>query len=130
MWTFAGVTLAGLAGVVLAQNSGVTRTVVTQADVSVPNREAVEARVEIAPGGVVGWHTHPGDEVSYVTDGELTLVVSGQPARKVLAGEGFVVPAGTVHSVRNEGNSAVKLVTVYIVEKGKPLVAPAPAPVQ
>jgi quercetin dioxygenase-like cupin family protein len=130
MWTIAGVVLVGLAGVVLAQNSGVTRTIITKADVSVPNREAVEARVEIAPGSVVAWHTHPGDEVSYITDGELTLVVAGQSARKVVAGEGFVVPAGTVHSAKNEGNSVTKLVTVYIVEKGKPLVSPAPAPVQ
>jgi quercetin dioxygenase-like cupin family protein len=130
MWIFASVALVGMAGVVLAQNSGVTRTVVTKADVSVPNREAVEARVEIAPGGVVGWHTHPGDEVSYVTDGELTLVVAGQPARKVVAGEGFVVPAGIVHSAKNDGNSATKLVVVYIVEKGKPLASKAPAPVQ
>jgi quercetin dioxygenase-like cupin family protein len=130
MWTLAGVTLAGLAGVALAQNSGVTRTVITKADVSVPTREAVEARVEIAPGGVVGWHTHPGDEVSYVTDGVLTLLIVGQPARKVVAGEGFVVPAGVVHSAKNEGASATKLVVVYIVEKGKPLASPAPAPAQ
>jgi quercetin dioxygenase-like cupin family protein len=130
MWTYASVALVGMAGFVLAQNSGVTRTVVTKADVSVPNREAVEARVEIAPGGVVGWHTHPGDEVSFVTDGELTLVVAGQRARKVVAGEGFVVPAGIVHSAKNEGNSATKLVVVYIVEKGKPLASSAPAPVQ
>jgi quercetin dioxygenase-like cupin family protein len=129
-WTVATVALVGLAGVVLAQNSGVTRTVVTKADVSVPNREAVEARVEIAPGGVVGWHTHPGDEVSYVTDGEITLLVAGQPPRKAVAGEGFVIPAGTVHSAKNEGNSATKLVVVYIVEKGKALASPASAPVQ
>jgi quercetin dioxygenase-like cupin family protein len=127
---FAGVAMVAMWGVVLAQNSGVTRTVVTQADVSVPKREAVEARVEIAPGGVVGWHTHPGDEVSYVTDGVLTLAVAGQPARKVLAGEGFVVPAGIVHSAKNEGNSPAKFVVVYIVEKGKPLASSAAAPVQ
>jgi quercetin dioxygenase-like cupin family protein len=129
-WTVASVALVGLAGVVLAQNSGVTRTVVTQADVSVPNREAVVARVELKPGGVVGWHTHPGDEASYVTDGETTLLVAGQPPRKVVVGEGFVIPAGVVHSAKNEGNSATKLVVVYIVEKGKPLASPAPAPVQ
>jgi quercetin dioxygenase-like cupin family protein len=130
IWTVAGVVLVALAGVVLAQNSGLTRTVVTKADVSVPNREAVVARVELAPGGVVGWHTHPGDEVSYVTDGETTLLVAGQPPRKVVAGEGFVIPAGVVHSAKNEGNSATKLIAVYIVEKGKPLAAAATAPVQ
>jgi quercetin dioxygenase-like cupin family protein len=130
MWTVAGVVLVALAGVVLAQNSGLTRTVVTKADVSVPNREAVVARVELAPGGVVGWHTHPGDEVSYVTDGETTLLVAGKPPRKVVAGEGFVIPAGVVHSAKNEGNSVAKLIAVYIVEKGKPLAAAATAPVQ
>jgi quercetin dioxygenase-like cupin family protein len=129
MWIVTGVALVGLAAVALAQNSGVTRTVVTKADVSVPNREAVMARVELTPGAVVEWHTHPGDEVSYVTDGETTLLVAGQPPRKVVAGEGFVIPAGTVHSARNEGNSASKIVVVYIVEKGKPLSSPAPAPV-
>jgi quercetin dioxygenase-like cupin family protein len=127
MWILAGVTLIGLAGVVLAQNSGITRTVVTKADVSAPNHEAIEARVEIAPRGSVGWHTHPGDEVSYVTDGELTLLVAGQPPRKIVAGEGFVIPAGIVHSAKNEGDSAVKLIAVYFVEKGKPLASPAPA---
>jgi quercetin dioxygenase-like cupin family protein len=129
-WTVATVALVGLAGVVLAQNSGVTRTVVTKGDVSVPNREGVVARVELAPGAVVGWHTHPGDEVSYVTDGELTLLVAGQPSRKVAAGEGFVIPAGVVHNAKNEGNSTTKVTVVYIVEKGKPLASPAPAPVQ
>jgi len=36
---------------------------VTKGDVSDPSREAVIARVEIIPGGVVGWHTHPGDDI-------------------------------------------------------------------
>ena len=45
----------------LAQASGLTRTLVTKADVSVANREAVVARVEVSPGSAAGWHTHPGD---------------------------------------------------------------------
>ncbi len=130
MWIVFSVVLAGSAGVVLAQSSGLTRTVVTKADVSVANREAVLARVELTAGGVTGWHTHPGDEVGYITDGETTLLVAGQPARKVVAGEGYVIPAGVVHNAKNEGNSTAKLVGVYIVEKGKPLASPAPAPAQ
>ena len=58
--------LLAFAGVIVAQAPGITRTMVAKGDVSVPGREAVVARVEIAPGGVAGWHTHPGDEVSYV----------------------------------------------------------------
>jgi quercetin dioxygenase-like cupin family protein len=126
----AGVALVACAGVIVAQAPALTRTIVTKADVSVPNREAVIARVEIAPAGIAGWHTHPGDEVSYVTDGEATLMVAGQPPRKVTAGQGFVIPAGVVHNAQNEGATPVKLVGVYIVEKGQPLASPAPAPAQ
>lgn len=125
-----GVALATCAGALVAQNPGITRTVVTRADVSVPNREAVVARVEVAPGGVSGWHTHPGDEISYVAEGEATLMIAGQAPRKIVAGEGFVIPAGVVHNAKNDSASAVKLVGVYVVEKGKPLASPAPEPAQ
>lgn len=126
----AGAALVGFVGVIVAQIPALTRTIVTKADVSVPGREAVIARVEVAPGGVAGWHTHPGDEISYVTEGEATLMVAGQPPRKVTAGEGFVIPAGVVHNAKNDSGTVVKLVGVYVVEKGKPLASPASAPAQ
>ena len=126
----AGAALAALAGVIVAQVPAITRTVVTRGDVSVPGREAVVAKVEIAAGGVAGWHTHPGDEVSYVSEGEATLMIAGQAPRKVVAGEGFVIPAGTPHNAKNESAAPVKLVGVYVVEKGKPLASPASAPSQ
>ncbi len=88
----AGMALVVFAGVLVAQNSALTRTIVTKADVSVPGREAVVARVEIAPGGVAGWHDRiPGrrDQLR-LTDGEATLMIAGQTPRKVKAGEGFV----------------------------------------
>jgi quercetin dioxygenase-like cupin family protein len=122
-----GAALFAFAGIIVAQNPGLTRTIVTKADVSVPEREAVVARVEVAPGGVAGWHTHPGDEISYVTEGEATLIVAGQPPRKVAAGEAFVIPAGVVHNAKNDGAIAIKLIGVYVVEKGKPLASPAQA---
>ena len=125
-----GIALAACSGLLVAQVPALTRTIVTKADVSVPNREAVIARVEVAPGGVAGWHTHPGDEISYITEGEATLMVAGQPNRKVAAGEGFVIPAGVVHNARNDGAAPAKLVGVYVVEKGKPLASPASAPAQ
>ena len=112
----------------LAQASGLTRTLVTKADVSVTNREAVVARVEVSPGSAAGWHTHPGDEISYVQEGEATLLQAGQPPRKVAAGEAFVIPAGVVHNAINHGQTPIKLVGVYVVEKGQPLATPAPAP--
>ena len=123
-----GAVLVAFAGVIAAQAPGLTRTIVTKGDVSIPNREGIVARVEISPGGVAGWHTHPGDEISYVADGEATLMIAGQAPRRVIAGEGFVIPAGVVHSARNDGATVTKLVGVYVVEKGKPLASPAPEP--
>jgi len=94
--------LAVVAAAGIAQAPAITRTVVARADVSVPGREAVAARVEVAAGGQSGWHTHPGDEISVVNEGEAVLMVAGQPPRKVVAGEGFIIPAGTPHNAKNE----------------------------
>ena len=125
---FVGTVLAGAAGLLMAQATGLTRTVLTRADVSVPGREAVVARVEVAPGAHAGRHTHPGDEISYVLEGEAELLVDGQPPRIVKAGESFVIPAGVIHDAHNASGAPTKLVGVYVVEKGKPLASPAPAP--
>ena len=121
-----GTALTIATGTLLAQASGLTRTIVGRADVSVPGREAVVARVEVAAGAKAGRHSHPGDEISYVLEGEATLLIDGQPPRQVKAGESFVIPAGTVHDAHNNGSAPIKLVGVYVVEKGKPLATPAP----
>jgi len=114
-----------LAGALFAQNPGIQRTVVHKSDVSVPGREAVIARVEIAPGAFAGRHTHPGDEISYILEGEGEILREGQPAQKVKAGDGIVIVAGTIHDAHNTGSQPLKLVGVYVVEKGKPLATPA-----
>ena len=119
--------LIAAAGVLLlAQNPGVQRTVVQRKDISVPGREAVIAHVEIAPGASVGRHTHPGEEISYVMEGEGEVLIQGQPALKLKAGDGFVVPNGAIHDAHNTGTQPLKLAAIYVVEKGKPLATPAP----
>lgn len=128
--TAVGVGAVLASGALLAQASGLSRTIVTKADVSVPGREAVIARVEVAPGAMAGWHTHPGDEISYIQEGEAELMIAGQPNRIVKAGEGFVIPAGVVHNARNSSTAPIKLVGIYVVEKGMPLASPAAAPAQ
>ena len=119
--------LIAAAGVLLlAQNPGVQRTVVQRKDISVPGREAVIAHVEIAPGASVGRHTHPGEEISYVMEGEGEVLIQGQPALKIKAGDGFIVPNGAIHDAHNTGTLPLKLAAVYVVEKGKPLATPVP----
>ncbi len=118
--------LLAAAGALFAQTPAIQRTIVTRKDVSVPGREAVIARVSIAPGGFAGRHTHPGDEISYILTGQGEVLMEGQPVLKVKAGDGFVVPAGVKHDAHNTGSVPLTLVGVYVVEKGKPLATPAP----
>jgi quercetin dioxygenase-like cupin family protein len=124
-WNWLGVAL--LVGATLcAQNPGLKRTVVTRGDTTVPGREAVIVKVELAVGASAGRHTHPGEEISYVTEGEGEILMEGKAPLKVKAGDGFVVPGGTKHDARNTGKQPLKLVAIYVVEKGKPLATPAP----
>jgi quercetin dioxygenase-like cupin family protein len=114
------------AAALIAQGPAITRTVVQRQDISYPGREAVVARVEIVPGGYAGRHSHPGEEISYVTEGELELLIDGQPPRNIKAGESFIIPGGSVHNGHNKGSVPVKFVGVYLIEKGNPLTNPAP----
>ena len=102
---------AGLTFSVFAQNTGVKRDIAQRGNVSVSGREAVVIRVEIAPGARTGLPTHPGDEID------------GQPARPLKPGDASVIPAGTVHDAYNNLSSPLKIVGVYVVEKGKPITA-------
>jgi len=114
-----------VAATLVAQN-GVQRTVVQRMDSSVPGREALSVRVEFAAGASTGRHIHPGDEIDYVVDGEGEWLVEGQANRKAKAGDSIIIPGGTVHEARNTGASPLKVMAVFVVEKGKPLTTPAP----
>src|SRR5262245_47575203 len=107
-----------------AQAPAVTRTVLQQADISIPGREAVTARAEIAAGGTTGRHTHPGEEISYLLEGSVLLEIEGAAPRTLKAGDVFLIPAGKVHNATASGSKAV-IIANYIVEKGKPLATPA-----
>jgi quercetin dioxygenase-like cupin family protein len=117
----------GLAGAALvaAQGTGLKRTVVGKSELSIENREAVIVRIDLDAGALAGKHTHPGEEIAYVLEGEAEMLIDGEAPRKVKAGEAFVIPAGKAHDAKNTGSVPLKLVGVYLVEKGKPLASPA-----
>ena len=104
-----------------AQPSGIKRTDLQRHDLSVPGREAVQVRVDLAPGVAFGNHTHPGEEIIYVLEGALEYDVEGKPPVTLKAGDVLFIPAGAVHSARNVGNVTGSELATYIVEKGKPL---------
>ena len=123
----ATIAVVGLVVGVLAQQPTFKRTVLQQADISVPGREAVTAVAEFQPGAAAGRHTHPGEEIGYVLDGQLLLEQDGKAAVTLHAGQTFLIPPGTVHNATNSGSGTARVVATYLVEKGKPLATPAPA---
>lgn len=102
----------------------IKRTPLQKVDVPGENYEVITGIAEIAPNVNIGRHTHPGAETGYVLEGELTLLVDGQPPLKLKAGDSYKVPPRAVHDGRS-GQSPAKVLAVYIVKKGKPLAAPA-----
>ena len=105
---------------------GVTRTDLQRHDLSIPGRETVQARSDIAPGATAAWHRHPGEEVIYVLEGVLEYQLEGASPVTLRAGEVLFVPSGVAHKARNPGTANGAELATYIVEKGKSLVAPAP----
>jgi len=105
-----------------AQQPGSKRTVLQQHDLSAPGREVIQVRVDFDPGYVAPRHTHPGEEIIYVTEGTLEYQIEGQPTATVKAGDVLFVPAGVIHSAKNIGAGNAAELATYVVEKGKPLI--------
>jgi len=103
-----------------------TRTDLQRHDLSVPGREAVQAIVGFDEGVAAPRHTHPGEEIIYVLEGTLEYQVEGQPPKTLKAGDVLFVPAQTIHSAKNVGAGHPAELATYGVEKGKPLLVPAP----
>ena len=51
--------------------------------------------------------------------------IQGQTTLMLKPGDGFQIPAGTPHAGGAPATQKTKLVSTYVVEKGKPLASPA-----
>jgi quercetin dioxygenase-like cupin family protein len=112
--------------VAFAQQAGIKRTILQRADEpGAANYEAVMAVAEIAPGAMSGKHRHPGIELAYILEGSVVIEREGQPPVSLKAGEALKNDA-QVHNARNTGTVPVKILAVYLVEKGKPMAEPVP----
>ena len=118
---FAAILAAGAAAVGAAQGPpGITRTDLQREDLAMPGREAIQVLVEFAPGASFPEHSHPGEELVYVTEGSLEYAIVDRTPVTLEAGEVLFIPAGAVHAVRNVGSVKSAELATYIVEKGKP----------
>jgi quercetin dioxygenase-like cupin family protein len=126
---FAAITLAVVtllfAEVAAAQAPGIKRTLLQRTDVG-DNREVILGLAEIAPGAGAGRHTHFGTEVGYIVEGSASIEIEGEVPKLLKAGDSYTIPAGKIHDAKTVGDSPVKVLATYVVEKGKPLATPAP----
>jgi quercetin dioxygenase-like cupin family protein len=108
----------------VAQQTGFTRVMLQDQDLSIAGQHVVQARAEFQPSVASGRHTHPGEEIGYVLEGQVEVTIDGKPPLIVEAGETFFVPAGLVHEGKNVGATVAKILATYVVEKGKPVSTP------
>ena len=106
------------------QTSNIKRTPLQKFDVPGTQYETIIGIAEIGPNTLIGRHTHPGPESGYMLEGEMVLMIDGQPDRTVKAGESYQVPPGAVHDGKS-GPKGAKVIATYVIEKGKPLASPA-----
>jgi quercetin dioxygenase-like cupin family protein len=99
----------------------IKRTNLLRNDLSASGREVIQVLVEFGPGVTAARHSHPGEELVFVTEGSLEYRLDGRPPVIVKAGEVLFIPHGTPHAVKNLGTVKATELATYIVEKGKPL---------
>lgn len=83
------------------------------------NAEVTALLVEIAPGGQTGRHMHPVPEVACVLDGAVTVAIDGHGEKVYRAGDCLVEAVNTWHNGMNKGTRPVKILAVFVGEKGK-----------
>jgi quercetin dioxygenase-like cupin family protein len=92
-----------------------------RADLSgAPGMEVVLSLIEYKPGDELPAHIHHGIEVAYVLEGGM-VEVPGKPAFAIPTGAPIVNLRDVPHGFKVVGDKTIKLITVHIVDKGKPL---------
>ena len=112
--------MSATTGTTVEQVPGLWRTDLQEHDLSIPGRQVIQNRVDIFPKAPAVRHKHPGEEIIYILDGTLEYDIDGQRPLTAHAGDALIVPAETVHSVKNVGGTHAAELATYVVEKGKP----------
>jgi quercetin dioxygenase-like cupin family protein len=102
--------------------TGISRTELQRHDLGIAGHEAIQVRVDFAPGAAFPRHRHPGEEIIYVLSGTIEYRVEGRAAVTLRAGDVLFVPADTTHAAANVGSDNASELATYIVDKARPLV--------
>src|SRR6516225_11388740 len=97
------------------------RTVLKRGDLTGTDMEIVIRVLEVPPGSSIERHTHPGEEAVYVLDGATLQWPDGKEVSRP-TGEAGINVRGVPHAgYKVVGDTPLKLLTVHIVDKGKPM---------
>ena len=102
--------------------SGVERTELQRVHASVPGRLIVQTLFHIPVGLQSGRHSHPGEEIGYLIQGDVAMVFDDGPTLIIRAGDPFLISPDTVHNARNIGTVETLMLSTYFIDDTKPLV--------
>ncbi len=86
--------------------------------------EVIVSISEYRPGDELPRHVHHGIEAAYVLEGG-TIEPLGKPAIEVPAGSSLMNLRGVPHGFKVVGEKTIKVLTMHVVDRGKPLFDPA-----
>ena len=109
---------AALVGPVHADS--IQRTELKRSDLTNKDMDVIVTIVEVPPGETLGRHIHPGEEVVYVLEGA-TLELPDATQRPFPTGAATINMRDVPHAgFKVVGDKSLKMLTVHIVDKGKP----------
>ena len=106
------------------------RREIQRAQLSIAGREMVQVETLIPAGVESGWHIHPGEEVGYIVEGQVQMMVQGRATVVLQPGQGFLIPPRVPHNARDLGPETGRMLSTYIVETGHPIATFVDKPVQ
>jgi quercetin dioxygenase-like cupin family protein len=122
MFRLATVLLLSMASTALAQTN---RIELKRGDLTGTNMEIIIAVLEVPPGSSIEQHTHPGEEAVYVLDGATLQFPDGKELSRPPGQAGINVRDVPHAGYKVVGDKPLRLLTVHIVDKGKPMTVPA-----
>lgn len=81
--------------------------------------EVIVSHVALPPNVTLPKHWHPGEEIAYILQGSVTLLLEGQGEKEFAAGEVGVVPLRAVHTARS-GDEGATIIVFRVHTKGEP----------
>ena len=125
------IVVAMLTAVPAMAQEGITRTILNRADLAgSPGMEVISSLLEVKPGATLPRHFHHGIETGMVLEGGL-IQLPGKEAQLLASGTPIWNLPGVFHGgFKVVGDKPLKLHTVHVVDKTKPLndgIEPAPA---